>query len=215
MAPAWVRAVITGDGGSISAYKRIFIHSKIFPDHLTISGNETVCPNNYYEFEAINTSGVDVQSWNWFIGDFYDPWEIMFQWDNGYSSRVEVLTPHYFPSPSDMYVEAISECGSVLSEYFFVDNCYSVMVYPNPADQYIEVSLKNDDESDLIGLPADQTYSNIKELKLYNENNMLVKHLEFKAPTTRIETADLPRGLYILHVIRMDGIDRKQVMIGR
>jgi hypothetical protein len=73
----------------------------------------------------------------------------------------------------------------------------AVMVYPNPASDFVRV----------------QSNHNIREIKLYNSTGQLVVNKSIDEQSFNINTSDMATGIYLLQIETEAGISSRKVMI--
>lgn len=111
------------------------------------------------------------------------------------------------PCGIDLYrgVAYNTYCGSS-----FANN--SLVAYPNPANSELNIDIKNlSSDMDVTDVPGN-SYENYK-VSLYNEKGKVLKSGISIKGKIKISTADIPNGIYFLHVINGDDIIKKQKII--
>jgi N-acetylneuraminic acid mutarotase len=79
-----------------------------------------------------------------------------------------------------------------------------ILIYPNPASSVVNVSL-----------PGSMNIPNGTHLKLYNNYSKLVKTLAVRGAVNTINVADLPEGLYTLHLNTRNSTLQWRIQISR
>ncbi|MES2559515.1 MAG: T9SS type A sorting domain-containing protein [Bacteroidota bacterium] len=149
----------------------------------SITGDSAVTKNNAYTYEVAVQQGL---MYHWMIekGSIVfgqQTPEVIVRWDTMGSGRISVI------------VFKDSLCGDTSSQNVNIGNTgindlstsTGIMVYPNPATTWIEITLKT--------LPENN------HLYLYNLQGKLILHQELKL-TQQLNLDELPQGIYMLRV---------------
>ena len=133
---------------------------------------------------------IDSQSISW--GDFQ--WSTDSNMDilgttTGHKAQAEGIEEGY----GQIFCEVTNTCGSTENRLVVWIDCFSFKMFPNPADDYVEISL---DESKV-------DLSNIKEyeVRIYNIQQILASQAKTKESSIRINTSQLISGTYSVHLI--------------
>lgn len=142
-------------------------------------------------------------------------WQVPSGWSGGGSGLGNSITVTVGPTGGDVIVTPVNSCGLGPSSKLRVtvnncQTCRKISLTPNPANDYIAVIPENPD------LDIDEDFE-INEYSIYDLNGKLLKFSNQKITGSpkRIEIADLPKGMYILHLVFPDGILAKKIIIDR
>ncbi|GAI43240.1 unnamed protein product, partial [marine sediment metagenome] len=152
-------------------------------------------------------------------------WEITEEYHGG-SADYKYVEIDYWedPAPSQelVRVRATNSCGtsSWKSIYWNVDDCggYYMMISPNPADSYIDITF-DENKLAMSGLvAADKSYdfgSNpyFRIVDKYGQVKLTQKYIGEEL--TRINTSKLPPGLYVVQLIAKDKVFSSKFLISR
>ncbi|MTI25045.1 choice-of-anchor Q domain-containing protein, partial [Fulvivirga kasyanovii] len=140
----WVEAILTGTCTMHYRKELVLGGDGIAYADLTIEGPDAVCPNEWYMFRADNQSAIAITEYDWI---FPFGWTIVDQHDEAYYSKVTVSTPSQVSNGDGVDLTVLNICGTYQPEWYKAIDAYyacpssaSVSLYPNPADEYIEVS---------------------------------------------------------------------------
>lgn len=124
----------------------------------------------------------------------------------------------YFQGDNDyrVYVTASNACGDseTAVHYVGVGSYWPYIIFPNPGDEIIQLQLG---QAETPLKSADTTKRNKKpetyDIKILNDNGILVKTMQKKKLPLTIKTSDLPDGKYILQVLNNRNLQSKQILI--
>jgi hypothetical protein len=120
----------------------------------------------------------------------------------------------YYPSSNGYYVFEVrgtNECGSTDwfgTEVEYVNCTWLFTVYPNPAENYLEVEILNESKQKST---ERQSY----EMILTDTNGEVKLKASSKAKSKRIDISSLKNGRYILRVISNGEVEERQIIISR
>ncbi|MBN1650452.1 MAG: S8 family serine peptidase [Bacteroidales bacterium] len=186
----------------------IIIHKEVYlsPDFSNFEIQVPVSPiNGDYDF-VVWASGLPSQitNYNWTVSNGYivsqDLNEIIIHPTSCIDPRQRPVT---------INVTAINDCGSATAYASVPVDCDGgiinpLSVQPNPANNYIDAEIINDDS---------EIDNNELHIKLFNNRSIPVYTGNSNQKSFRVQTSHLPRGLYILQVIYKEKKYSKQVLI--
>jgi len=94
----------------------------------------------------------------------------------------------YNSNGTSAYSNVASAIEGSLGNALVQDGNYSIRMYPNPASDYISISIQGDKPADGFSL------------RLTNLNGQLIGDYLLNSPVTNIRVKDLPSGMYIYHL---------------
>lgn len=169
-----------------------------------ISGGTYVYTNHYIPYSITPVTGA--VSYNW---------QLPYGWTGGGNGLGNSIYVTVGPSSGNVMVTPVNECGQGPSSSLYVTvincpTCREVQISPNPASEYLSIN------------PLDNKFDNeenfnLKEYQIYDLNGKLLKSAKerFKVSPVTIEVSDLPKGLYLIHLVFEEGIVVKKVIIDR
>jgi len=196
---------ISGECGSVTIGKDILIggpdYSDVELDVYYSTGEQApkyavtwlMCPYTYYHIYLDNNSSCSTSGYQWTIPS---AWTRMYTYQN-------MISVYTGSTPGgNVIVKAQTccpGCGSdvtILSDYLGTYwNCggYYFGMSPNPADDYVEISLNE----------TKVAINNIieYEVKIYNSLQVLVSDEKTSNPTLLFDTSHLQDGIYYVHLI--------------
>ena len=104
---------------------------------------------------------------------------------------------HIFSNDPENDVVLVPVTLDVITGVNELDEPNAVMVYPNPASDFVRV----------------QANHNIREIKLYNSTGQLVVNKRIDEQSFNINTSDIATGIYLLQIETEAGISSRKVMI--
>jgi hypothetical protein len=104
-----------------------------------------------------------------------------------------------------IYCDVTNSCGTGYGGLMVIVDCYGFKISPNPADDYVEISL-DENKIDLNNI-------NEYEIRIYNNQQILVNQTKTTKPSVKINTSKLPDGLYIINLLYNDKTSSEQVII--
>lgn len=172
----------------------------------TSAGSQfTIYLNSYFGQPLNLPSG-----WNWYIQNItpLNPWGY-------YQMQVLVTVPANTPN-GVYYLNATTSnaCGSSTSPNLpvcvgggcrFSGNLSTVTIYPNPATDNINISIGNTETRKASTIQS--------EYRIFNHHGKQVKSGSFNGSSTSINTEKLNKGLYILHVINGQEVQKQNFLI--
>ena len=183
-----------------------------------LSTCETVSGEADHPYESM------ISAYQWDIPNASD-WEITEEYSGG-SSDYKYVEIDYWedPAPSQelVRVRATNSCGtsSWKSIYWDVDDCggYFMMISPNPADSYIDITFDKDQLVESGFVAADQSYdfgSNpyFRIVDRYGQVKLTQKYSGKEL--TRLNISQLPPGLYVVQLITRDKVTGTKIVISR
>ncbi len=227
--PGWVDATITCDCGDGTIRKYISWVGKPNPNNIEffsdpwgqeheLSTCETVSGEADHPYESM------ISAYQWDIPNASD-WEITEEYSGG-SSDYKYVEIDYWedPAPSQelVRVRATNSCGtsSWKSIYWDVDDCggYFMMISPNPADSYIDITFDKDQLVEAGLVAADQSYdfgSNpyFRIVDRYGQVKLTQKYSGKEL--TRLNISQLPPGLYVVQLVAKDKVSGSKIIISR
>jgi len=177
----WVKATVTNSGCDPIITQKSFWVGKPNPSIL----GPTTLECNFPEWYFINS-----ESYQW--GDFNWSTDYMLRiigTTTGHKAMIEGLEEGY----GQIFCEVTNTCGSAEDRLVVWIECWFFKMSPNPADDYVEISI---DESKLADYKIDEY-----EVRIYNGMNIMVSQLKTKKPTLRINTRQFINGVYYVHFI--------------
>jgi len=165
-----------------------------------------LCPYTNYHIYLINNSSCSTSNYDWTIPG---AWTLNYQYNNMIS-----INTNYQPG-GQVIVDAstcCADCGSVeilvgyMDQYWDCDGYY--MASPNPADDFIELNI-NEEKIAAEGLSLGRECN----LTMVDKMGMVKYKAEIREFPYRINTSNLPNGLYIINLINKDRKFSIRVMI--
>jgi uncharacterized ubiquitin-like protein YukD len=92
-----------------------------------------------------------------------------------------------------IYCNVTNSCGTGYGSLMVIVDCYGFKISPNPADDYIEISL-DENKIDLNNI-------NEYEIRIYNNQQILVNQTKTTKPSIILNTINFPDGLYIVNLM--------------
>jgi hypothetical protein len=172
--------------------------------NLTINGPSEICPGNHASFSTNYVAGITNYNWSWPSGWTYlggqgtRYLELRAPYGNFYGGTVLLNASNQCggnTTPIMKYVRAGSYCG------------YMYSVYPNSVSDSFEVLVEKEDPNDKTEELGDL------ELIFYNDKQQKITHVKTKHKKNKIETKELPDGVYSLHIIHNGEKIIKQVIV--
>ena len=198
----WVQATISGNCGNVIIRDDDFWVGKF--ENTVVTGEAAVCPDTYYTYTALVPGGHSSSySYSW---TYPGNW----MWSYQYQNTIRLKTPIYNPDYGTVRVSITNACGTSGYSGITVYPGYNCGGYyrfsPNPADDYIEISI---DESKLVE-NAIEDY----QVKIYNSLKVMVYETgKTREPILHINTRNLKDGVYFIHFITGKQIEVKQLIV--
>jgi bacillolysin len=120
---------------------------------------------------------------------------------------------NYYPSSNGYYVfemRGTNECGSTSwlgTEVEYVDCSWLFAVYPNPADNYVDVEM-----TDYVGKTAE---TELYQITLIDDTGTELLSASTKSKKQRINTSNLKMGQYILRIQYKGELTFRRIVIDR
>ncbi len=214
----WVQAVISGGGcGDVTISKDFWVGIPNKPTNITFYPSNPCLNQIVIALVSANNPAISEVHYEWRNTHTYID-------QNPSGSEVHFTTLPSFPYTTNVYVKGTNSCGSSseYSELLSVKDCggggggglipvpYSVegpvlLVSPNPANDYLEAEIVDDN--------FEQGSNNKIHIKLFNNRSIPVYTGNSHQQTFRINTSNLPHGLYLLQVIYKGEKYSKQILI--
>jgi hypothetical protein len=136
---------------------------------------------------------------NWYFLDPDDKWGTYY-WNVTYGLTI-IGSPYGYKAQiradeegnAAIYCNVTNACGTNYGSLMVYVSCYGFKISPNPADEYVEISL-DDNKIDLNNI-------NEYEIKIYNDQQILVYQIKTTQPSININTIKFQDGLYIVNLI--------------
>jgi bacillolysin len=201
----WVQATITGECGTVVLRKDVWVGIPKKPSHIVFVPH-TPCTNQFVlaYFNEINPPISQVY-YQWSSGDhvFFPQGE----------SSTWFQTKGPLPYITNVHVSAQNICGSnILTQLLTVQECGGggippvppasdpetplLVISPNPAGDYIDVSINNVSQQ----LQGNEVYV----MTIYDRFSQVVRNVTTDVPHVRIPVYNLPTGTYVLTVVSGD-----------
>jgi bacillolysin len=166
-----------------------------------------LCPNTTYHIYLMNNSSCSTSNYSWTIPG---AWTKYYQYNNMIS-----INTNSQPSGQIMVdaTTCCANCGSLrilidyMGEYWDCGGGY-YMASPNPADSYIDIDI-NEEKIITEGL----SLGNEHVLTMVDKMGMVKYKAEIREFPYRINTSNLPNGLYIINLINKNRKFSIRVMI--
>jgi len=145
---------------------------------------------------------INSESYQW--GDFYWSTDYMLRiigTTTGHKAKIEGLEEGY----GQIFCEVTNTCGSAENRFVVWIECRGFKMYPNPADDYVEISIE---ESKIAENNIDEY-----EVRIYNGMNIMVSQIKTRKPTLRINTRQFVSGVYFVHFIFNGKLQVEQLVI--
>lgn len=212
------------------AYGKVYIYGRL---------NNNVCdPGNYVnmqtqagtlssnQFSISGPSSLCLNTTESYLSTFIDPSITNYQWGyGGVNYQSGQGTPYlgiYVPinfTIGSIILRLGNRCGitgSPAIKMLYEGYCgYSYSTYPNPVDQTLTVSKA--DGGGIENANSMTTESARKEVNydiaLINDQQQIVKKGKLKKGELKLNVANLPNGIYVLHIYDPEGIVKRQILI--
>lgn len=206
----WVDFTITGACGNVTARGTTWVGE---PSH----------PGYIYGPETANEASLLTYYVNPVASATSYTWTVPSGWSVSQGQGTDMATIHVGSTSGYISVLANNLCGDGQSASLFVQvnsggSCGSKIcpesftVAPNPADDYVEVTAQSStNDKGANSVAALEAY----EVKLFDNLARVRKQGKARNGKARLETKDLPEGIYYLHIFHQEGIIRKQILIRR
>lgn len=142
-------------------------------------------------------------------------WQLPSDWTGGGSGLGNSITVTVGTSSGNVTVVPVNSCAQGQSSSLYVtvnncSNCRAINITPNPASESISIIPKNND------LDVDENFE-ILGYSIYDMNGRLLKSSDQKiiGSPKRIEVRDLPKGIYVLHLILREGVIAEKILVER
>lgn len=142
-------------------------------------------------------------------------WQVPSGWTGGGSGLGNSITVTVGPSSGNVTVVPVNLCAQGQSSSMYVtvnncSNCRAINITPNPASESISIIPKNNDSG------IDENFE-IFGYDIYDMNGKLLKSSDQKiiGSPKRIEVRDLPKGIYVLHLILKEGVIAERIIVER
>lgn len=142
-------------------------------------------------------------------------WQLPSGWTGGGTGLGNSISVTVGPSSGSVTVTPVNSCaqGQSSSLYVTVNNCPTcreVTISPNPAIESILISPKNNQ------LHVDENFE-IYGFNIYDLTGKLLLHSDQKivGSPKRIEVSDLPKGMYIIHLMIGEGVVSQKFLVDR
>lgn len=189
--PHWTGGAIQGDSNPICTYSTALYYVPLY-NNQTYGYSWSLYPDAPHSF-------ISGQGTNDVVLEVYQA--------GSYSLSVTVQGP-CGPVTTTTLVDVVD--SGCLNDY---STAGSYNYYPNPPDGELTVSLK-DKETYSDNEEVAQTNERGFEVKLINSQGVVSRSKKSSNGTSlKIQTGDLPNGLYYLHVVDQNGIVKKQILI--
>jgi len=184
-----------------------------------ISGTDapTLGTTEYYRVYAME-EGLSEPNWStWSISPYY-PWSM---WDWPASLSCEFTFFYLGHHRVDVSIQ--NRCGSnVNSGYYtslWVGNRSPVAAYPNPVSDILNIEIKQQANSQSQSITDEKPFKSAftYDIRLYDGQGNLLRHVTTKGGTVEFNVNNLPNGIYYLHVY--DGVNStpevQQILVER
>jgi len=148
----------------------------------------------------------------WYFLQPEDMWGEGYYWHTTYQLRV-IGSPYGHKAQIEalqegtglIFCDVDNECGTGYGSLMVWIECGFFMMSPNPADDYVEISI---DENKLAENKIDDY-----EVRIYNSMYIMVSQIKTRKPVIRINTRQFINGIYIVHFITGDKLQVEQLVI--
>jgi len=205
----WVQAAISGT--SIVLKKDLITGRICLQNEIMVWGTIPDQSGVHYTFNA--GSYASITTWSW------TPYE------NAYGHHIPTGFYLHVPQNSTVKVtaSATNACGTVNHSFNLNGLGTPMLIFPNPASDIINIEFTEASISQNVINEATVTDDNIKkkdityDLRLFSGQGILLRQATTKSGTVQFNVANLPAGIYYLHIY--DGISDKpeihQIMVER
>lgn len=218
----WVEAAITSNcGGTLFQRKNVVISSHLEGTYAQSNVTNTLYTVNFVKRNAPVTVTVsNYQSSTPFT------WTLLnsggqISWGTYNTSGSQMgftITSGGGPS---FRVRTTNVCGSaIMADYNFVvmNTPTAVSLSPNPTDDYLAVNVLSVDpaapSSESSRAVAGNEVAVEYEVKIFNDRQVLVKEVsKTVSPALKIDIKDLPKGIYVVHIITSGETIKKKIII--
>jgi len=182
--------------------------------------------------EAYTSIYQSLTEYEWYMPDASD-WEIEEEYHGG-AIENRYVEIDYWESPAPSYetvaIRAQNSCGwsAWKMTSWTVDDCggyyYSMMMYPNPVDDQLTLTVTSKDEMEDNNAPIAEKNNRAKryqkelpvyEILMYHKDKGLMKRISSQDKQLQINTADLKTGLYFVLLIIEGKTYKKSLVIKR
>ncbi len=162
----------------------------------SIEGDTVInCPAPYWFY--IDESSIPFGDFQWLVGS-----ELRI---SGPSDMWRCKVYGVETGGSLIYCDVTNSCGTTLAYQFVYVNCGYFMMSPNPADDYLEISL-DENKADISNVTE-------YEVKIYNIQQFLIYHTKTREPSIRINTSKYIPGTYYVQLIHNGKTYSQQIVI--
>ncbi|MBA7532170.1 hypothetical protein ES705_24396 [subsurface metagenome] len=190
------------------------------PLSVYITGPQMLYYGDYGTWVAHPSGGTGTYSYDWYVDNGWG-WEGPYGHQASYTDRM-MPVEDWMELRVDVTSGEQQESGMHL---VICMDCFggqmSALIYPNPAEDFLNVIIE-DKESEIINSTLKSKrktskftngYSGDIIYTIYNNYGQNVFTCKTKEKQIRINTADLPKGHYVLKIIYNDSLISKQIMI--
>ncbi|MDP3915822.1 MAG: S8 family serine peptidase [Bacteroidota bacterium] len=219
---SWVRARLVTDCGSITLPEKFVWAGAPYPSGLNITNSNyrqdilVRGENNVLWVEpSSDLTNAEILDYDW---EFSSGWN---HWETEANEMVSIVWVPYF---TDQYetisVRAENACGEGEWHYETFDcvEYYYLSIFPNPANDYIELSIAPEEtaanKTSKVQIVKVKGQDGIGEytIEIWSESGGLLKRVKSKEMCQQISTRDLQKGKYFVHLI-VGGETYKQQLI--
>lgn len=142
-------------------------------------------------------------------------WQLPSGWTGGGNGLGNSITVTVGPSSGNVTVIPVNSCASGQSSSLYVtvnncQNCREIEISPNPASESISIFPKNNK------FDVDENFE-IHGYSIFDLNGKLLKNSNQKivGSPKRIDVRDLPKGVYIIHLVLNEGVISRKILVDR
>ncbi len=215
----WVEAEISVTGcGDVTVRKDVWVGvpsqpTDIYP--LNESGDNVVCLNDIKTYNYLisnEDSEEQISSWNWMVWGGHilqgqGTRTISVQYFSVGNSIVELATENVCGESASLNVPVSVVPPNLCRPYPGPDpfEGFKLSIQPNPANNYLEAEILDEN--------FEQSSNNNINIKLFNNRSIPVYTGNSHQQTFRINTSNLPHGLYLLQIIYKGEKYSEQILI--
>ncbi len=209
---AWVRIQINTPSGEVATSSKYYTWvGKAQVQSISGPGSTTPYTYNYYYANVNHSSGTTYDWMAWPTGPYVDPTP---------GEINSCLVIFYTPGGYQVMARAVNACGTSTwcPKYVYVSGGKSMSMSPNPASEYVTITIKED-----LLLSGNENITDEKNLKsggtknykirIYNNQGLLVSTLTRSGKTYLIPIQNMLNGSYIIEVDDGQTVLREQLIV--